>query len=576
MALPRSASPYAGIVFRPRSHASHAAREATIVEGSRSTKLEHARQRYACRAWAEACELFAQADREAALGALDLESLALSAYLIGRDDDYLAALERAHRAHVEAGSEAPAVRCAFWLGLRLMLRGEAGRAGGWLARAQRLLDSDPQDRVERGYLLLPLVEQQLAAGDLEAAHDSAQSAADIGERFAEADLIAIARHLQGGARLQQGRVKEALALFDETMLAVTRGETSPLVTGLVYCGVIEGCQLVYAVGRAQEWTAALAQWCEEQPEMLAFAGVCQVHRSELLQLRGTWSGALDAAQRAGERCRGINPRAEGAASYQQGEVHRLRGELDAAEAAYEASSRCGYEPQPGLSLLRAAQGRIDLGVAMIRRVLATSANPLLRARLLPACVEILLATGELVEARAACDELERVANVFDTDVLRALAGYARGAVLLSSGDAQAACNLLRRSWHIFRQVEAPYIAARVRELLGLCCRALGDDDGGRLELDAARAVFEELGARLDVVRIDTVVRESATQRSHPLTERELQVLRLVAAGKTNKAIAAELFLSDKTIERHLSNIFSKLDVRSRAAATAYAYQHALL
>jgi len=500
----------------------------------------------------------------------------LSAYLTGRDDDYLGALERAHHAHVEAGSEASAARSAFWLGLRLMFRGEAGRAGGWLARAQRLLDCDPEERVERGYLILPLVEQQLAGGDFEAAFGSAQSAVRIGEHFAETDLVALARYLQGGARLQQGRVKEGLALFDETMLAVTAGETSPLATGLIYCGVIEGCQLVYAVGRAQEWTAALAEWCEEQPEMLAFAGVCQVHRSELLQLRGTWSGAFDAAQRAGERCRGINPRAEGAASYQQAEVHRLRGELDAAEAAYEASSRSGYEPQPGLSLLRAAQGRIEVGAAMIRRVLVTSVNPLQRARILPACVEILIAAGELEEARAACDELASVARVFDTDVLGALAGYARGAVLLSSGDPRAACDLLRRSWQVFRQVEAPYAAARARELIGLCCRALGDDDGGRLELDAARQAFAELGARMDLARIEALFREPATEHSQLLTERELQVLRLVAGGKTNKAIAAELFVSDKTVERHLSNIFGKLDVHSRAAATAYAYQHALL
>jgi DNA-binding CsgD family transcriptional regulator len=457
-----------------------------------------------------------------------------------------------------------------------MFRGEAGRAGGWFARAQRLLDCDPQERVERGYLLLPLVEQRLAAGDLDAAYDSAQNAVRIGERFGEADLVAIARHLQGGARLQQGRVKEGLALFDETMLAVTAGETSPLATGLVYCGVIEGCQLVYAVGRAHEWTAALAQWCDEQPEMLAFAGVCQVHRSELLQLRGTWSGALDAAQRAGERCRGLNPRAEGAASYQQAEVHRLRGELDAAEAAYEASSRTGYEPQPGLSLLRAAQGRTEVGAAMIRRVLATSSHPLQRARLLPACVEIMIVAGEIEEARVACAELEAVAKTFDTDVLGALAAYARGAVLLSSGDAHAAHDLLRRSCNVFLQVEAPYAAARARELIGLCCRALGDGDGGRIELDAARVVFADLGASLDLARVQSLVRVPLRAPSHALTERELQVLRLVAEGKTNKAIAAELFLSDKTIERHLSNIFDKLDVRSRAAATAYAYQHALL
>jgi DNA-binding CsgD family transcriptional regulator len=543
--------------------------------GPRNT-LERARQSYERRAWGEAFALFEQLDGEAVLGGADLERLALSAYLTGRDDGYLAALDRAHRAHLEAGSEALAARCAFWLGLRLMFRGEMGRAGGWLARAQRFLDRDAEERVERGYLLLPVVEQRLAASDLDAAHRTAQSAAEIGERFAEPDLIALARHLQGAVCLQQARVKQGLSLFDEAMLAVTAGETSPLVTGLIYCGVIEGCQLVYAVGRAQEWTTALSQWCEAQPEMLAFAGVCQVHRSELLQLRGSWAGALDAAQRASDRCRHINPRAAGAASYQQGEVYRLRGELQAAEAAYEAASRCGCEPQPGLSLLRVAQGRVEPAVAMIGRVMKTTNGPLQRARLLPACVEILLAAGDNEAACRACDELDAVANDFDTDVLLALALQARGAVLLARGDASAAYGALRRALDVWQQVEAPYAAARARELIGLSCRALGDAEGGGLELGAARAAFAELGASLDMARVDRVLCDVPRALAGGLTERELQVLRLVAEGKTNKDIAAALFVSDKTIERHLSNIFAKLEVRSRAAATAYAYQHALI
>ena len=501
----------------------------------------------------------------------------MSAYLIGRDDDYMTALDRAHRAHLNAGEGAAAVRCAFWLGMRLLFRGESGRATGWLARAQRLLEREGRDCVEQGYLLLPVVQQQLDAGDVGAAYATAAGATAIGDRFGDADLIACARHLQGLALMQQGQVGPGLALLDEVMIAVIAGELSPLVAGLIYCSVIQGCQQVYALDRAREWTSALAHWCEAQPEMVAFSGVCQVHRAEIMQLRGAWKESIEEARRACERCdQANNAQAVAAAFYQQAEVFRLRGDFVAAEQAYRSASKSGREPQPGLALLRLAQGRTEAAAAAIRRVVSAPMERLQRTRFLPACVEIMLAVGDVEQARDACLELQEIAHSFDVDVLNAMAAYARGELELAEGNAQSALDSLRRAWAVWQQVEAPYLAARARVLAGLACRALGDDEGCRLELEAARAVFEQLGAAPDLARVDLQMRGAPSAHTHGLTSRELQVLRLVAAGKTNKAIANALFLSEKTIDRHVSKIFNKLNVASRSAATAYAYEHKLL
>lgn len=381
-----------------------------------SRQLDRGRTCYEQRAWAEAYQALSRADQEAPLGAEDLELLAMAAYLTGRDDEYLGTLERAHNAHVDDGQCARAVRCGFWLGFRLLMRGEMGRASGWFARAQRLLDGDPRECAERGYLMLPVVEQRLETSDFEAAYASAADAAAIGERCGDADLVACARHQQGRIRLQQGQVEAGLALLDETMIMVTAGQLSPLVTGLMYCSVIGACQQVYAIDRSREWTAALSQWCGAQPDMVAFAGTCQVHRAEIMQLQGAWPEAIDEARRACARSRGIDRRAAAAALYQQGEVHRLKGEFAAAEEAYRGASQLGLEPQPGLALLRLVQGRPDVAATAIRRIASTTAGRLKRMGLLPAYVEIMLAVGDVQDARNACRELQDIARSFDTGV----------------------------------------------------------------------------------------------------------------------------------------------------------------
>lgn len=537
--------------------------------------LEQARESYRRQAWGDAYRSLALADRAAPLESEDLELLATSAYLIGRDLDFERFTERAHHAHLEADDPVRAARCAFWSGLSLLFRGKTAQASGWLARARRLVEG--RDCVEQGYLLLPVAEQHLAEGEGDAAYTTAIDAAAIGERFADADLTACARHLQGRALIRRGEVHAGLVLLDEAMLAVVAGELSPIITGLVYCSVIEVCQQVYSLSRAQEWTSALARWCDRQPEMIAFSGTCLLHRAEIMRLHGAWPDAMAEARRACERFSRAGDREPPAAAfYQQAEMHRLRGDFEAAEEAYGKASRSGWEPQPGFALLRMAQGRSDAAGAAIRRVVRAAADPLERAKLLPAQVEIALAAGDLQEAHRASRELEAIAQRFDSGVLDAMAAHARGAVEHAEGDAQAALSSLHRALEVWQQVEAPHEAARVQVLIGLACLALGDDDGGRLALDAARAVFEQLGAAPDLARLDSLGQSATSARRHRLTDRELQILRLVAAGKTNKAIAAELFLSERTIDRHVSNILSKLDVPSRAAATAYAYQHDLL
>jgi DNA-binding CsgD family transcriptional regulator len=555
-----------------------------------SDDLRRAHQAHRQRAWSDAFELFSAADGVEALAPADLELLASAAYLIGRDDDALGAFERAHHAHLAAGpsQRTRAVRCAFWLGLLLMLRGESGHATAWLSRAQRLVDvlvlEHASDCVERGYLLIPIAEQQLAAGDSDAAYDTAKKAVEVGECFGDPDLTACARHLQGRALLLGGRIENGLALLDEAMLAATGGELSAVVTGLVYCSVIDACLQVYAFSRAREWTTALGGWCGEQPQLVAFTGTCIVHRVQILQLNGRWQNAITEVRGICERFSlGIGRRPPGAALYEQGEVHRLRGELQAAEDAYRNASEMGCEPQPGLALLRLSQGRTDAALSAIRRVATTVAGQLERSKLLPAYIEISLAVGEKDAARDACKELESIAERFPSDALRAISSQARAAVELSEGNAAAAEGFARTAWRLWERIEAPYHAARARELLGLASGRLGDDEGKNLQLDAARAAFAKLGALADVARIDASAEEphaggstGDARSASPLTARELQVLRHIATGKTNKAIARALFVSEKTVERHVSNIFVKLDVPSRAAATAFAYEHKLV
>jgi len=534
---------------------------------------ERARGSFERRAWGDAFAELSAAHRDGQLEVEDLERLAVSAYMVGRDDACEDAWIGAHHAWLRRGEAERAARCAFWQALGLFFRGDLAPAMGWVARGGRLLEDPRADCVEQAWLLMLKALPLLFDGNEDAASPSFLEAGEIAARFADPDATMFARLGRGYSLILQGRVAEGMALLDEVMVSVTADEVAPMLAGIAYCQVIALCQAVFDLRRAREWTEALTRWCDLQPDIVPFRGNCLVHRCEIFQLQGAWTDALESARRACEWLAGPPTwDALGSAYYQLAEIQRLRGELEEAEESYRRASLAGRDPEPGMSLLRMAQGRIDLAVSAIRRALDEAQDPIARSRLLPACVEVLLEADDIGSARAAADELAGIAAQLDAAYLNALAAEASGAVLLGEGDPRAALTTLRMAHRSWRDLDAPHQAARARLLIAVACRELGDGASAELEFEAARSALEELGAGPDLERL---ARLAGSPRPGGLSRRESEVLKLVAAGKTNRAIAAELFISEKTVARHVSNIFTKLGLSSRAEATAYAYKHGL-
>ncbi|HET9602287.1 MAG TPA: LuxR C-terminal-related transcriptional regulator [Acidimicrobiales bacterium] len=538
--------------------------------------LTAGRRSFERKAWRDAYAELSSADRRAPLVVDDLERLAVAAYLVGEDEECATLTARAHQECLQQGDSPRAARCAFWLAFGHLMRGEVALAGGWIARAQHLLDEGHHDCVERGFLVVPVALGHLLAGEATPGLAAFSEALAIGERFGDMDLIAFGRLGQGQALVLGGNQQEGVACFDMVMVGVTAGEVSPVVAGLAYCTVIEFCQVTFDVRRAKEWTAALSRWCESQPDLVPYRGQCLVHRAEVLQFNGAWSNALQEAEQAcAHLSRPPGHPAVGNALYRKAELHRLRGDFGRAEEAYRAASEKGRDPQPGLARLRLAQGRSAVAASAIRRAVDEAADRISRAHLLAADVEIMLAVGDAAAARSAADELKEIEEALGAPVLRATSGYAMGLVLLAEGDPLAALGVLRPAWATWRDLEAPYEAARTRVAVGDACRRLADEDGAMLEFHAAAGVFRELGATADLVAVETMARPGAPG-GPGLSTRELQVLALLATGMTNRSIAVELVVSQKTVARHVANIFGKLGVSSRSAATAYAYEHGLI
>jgi ATP/maltotriose-dependent transcriptional regulator MalT len=536
---------------------------------TRAQELEHGRDAFSRRAWGEAYARLAAADHEIALDPEDLERLAAAAYLAGREDESEACWERAHRAFLERGDREGAARSAWWLAVGLQLRGAVAPASGWFARAQHILDEAGIECVVRGYLLIPSAIQRIVQGDPAAGDALFNQAAEIARRYGDRDLACKAGQGRGRALIRLGRVREGVALLDEAMVAVIAGDVSPMLAGDAYCTVLEACQEIFDLRRAYEWTTSLARWCAAQPDLVRYRGECLLYRAEVMQLRGKWDEAVRDTQDACELL--MSRPAAGAAFYRLGEIHRLRREFDKAEAAYMHANERGRKPQPGLSLLRLAQERIADAAASIRSALLDTRAQAPRARILAAAVEILLAAGDLERACTAAEELAQIARAVDAPLLSGMSAHATGAVRLSQGDIAGAGTSLREAWEIWRDLEMPYDEAQTCLLLAAVCGQRGDDDGRRLELDAARKLFKRLNVEAPLARVT-----GPSGPAGPLSERELQVLHLLAAGKTNRAIAEDLFISEKTVARHVSNIFDKLGVSSRSAATAWAYQRNLI
>lgn len=527
------------------------------------------------RSWGEADQHLTAAREQDELAAGVLEQLAVARLLIGRQEPSEESWIEAHELFLRDGDRRGAARCAFWLGLLLVMRGEMARGGGWLGRAHEVLASH-DECAEHGLLLIPEGLHAMFGGHASDSESTFVRARELGARVGAPDVVTLGELGLGQSLMRQGRTAEGLAVLDRVMAGVEAEGISPMVTGIVYCAVIEECQRTFDVARAREWTTALSRWLGSQPDLVAFQGQCMVYRAEVVQRHGDWPAAIDESRRARDRLSTApgHP-ATGLALYRLGELHRLRGEYDAADAAYREANSWGRSPQPGLALLRLGQGDIEAASATIRRVLGETSEPGVRCEVLAAAVGILLAADDADGARLASEELTLLAADLAAPFLQAIAEHCQGSLAIAQGQPAAAVGPLQSCLRVWLGFQAPHEEALTRIELGAAYRGVGDNDSARLELDTARTLLVGLGAAPDLARLDTVASDAVSIQGD-LSLRELQVLRLVAAGETNRSIADLLYISIRTVDRHVSNLYTKLGVSNRVAATAYAYEHQLI
>jgi ATP/maltotriose-dependent transcriptional regulator MalT len=538
-----------------------------------SEALTAAREAYRRCDWHGARDGFTAAAAAGGLSADDAFALSYAAWWLGRVDESLAAGEQAYRLYLEGERPARAAMAAIHIAIDLLLRGDDVIGSGWIRRAGRLLRDQP-DSVEHGYLRYLLeVEAALGGPDLDPVIASAETVRELGRVHDDPNLVALGILGQGRALVKQARTVEGLALLDEAMVAVLTEELRPEWAGNIYCHLMSACHELGDIRRAVAWTEATTRWLETLPEAVLFTGICRVHRSQVLQASGGWEQAEHEAQRVCQDLEHMHVASAGEAHYQRGELRRLQGDLTGADQAYECARERGREPQPGLALLQLARGRLGAASAAIRTALACELDPLARARLCAAQVEIALAEGDHDLAEVACTEVEATAAAFGSSGLTATAEAVRGAVLTAGRQPEQALASLRSACRRWRRLGCPYEAAKVGVSLAKACVQLGDLDGAARELDAAAQVFDRLGAVVDADQVAAL--RGRTRTADGLTARELEVLTEVAAGKTNREIATSLVISEKTVARHLSNIFLKLECSSRTAAAAYAFEHGL-
>jgi ATP/maltotriose-dependent transcriptional regulator MalT len=494
-----------------------------------------------------------------------------AAWWLGRLQDCIEARERAYRLFDELGERRRAGQCAVWLWEHHAIGARPAIAGAWLRRARRALESEP-DCVELGALLLREAETAHGSGNLDQARDLAVQVTDLARRLRSVDLEAEALQTLGRVLIDKGEVAEGMGHLDEAMLFAVEGRLRPYSTGKVYCSLISACEELGDLDRAAEWTEATLRWARQHPFAI-FPGICRVHRAVVLKRRGSLAEAEREAAQACDELRTSHVANVAAAYAEVGDIRRRLGDLDRAEEAFSRAQELCGRPCGALALLRLAQGRPDVAMTIITSCLRDTTNRLARAALLPILVQVASATGDLDGAERALRELDDITTTFGTPILRAAAASARGRLELARGDAAGACTTLQDAVERWLALDVPYEVATARTLLGQGLRDCGDTAGAAESFAAAATLFEKIGARVAARPSDGPVRPS-----HPagLTEREIEVLRLVAGGKTNLEVAAELYLSAKTVSRHLSNIFAKIGVTSRAAATAFAFEHDLV
>lgn len=513
----------------------------------------------------------------------DLDALADAAWWLCRVDESVTARQQAYRGYVSEGREREGARAAWMVFYEHHLAGHPGLAAGWLAQARRHLAGEPEC-LEHAYLALADSFLAMTRGAHEEAGTRAAELTRVATACGSVDLRAMGLQCQGDVLLAQGRVQEGLALVDQAVGAALAGELSSLFTGWIYCLALPGCYQAGDLRRAGEWAEAAVAWCSHLPAGTPFHGLCRVHRVQMLGLRGAWPEAEADAEQACVELAAYDERVAAEVYYVAGDLHRRRGHHAAAQEAYDRAHRLGRDPQPGLALLRLAEGQVELAVAALRTALAAGVPGTLdRAWLLAAAVEVLLAAGAVEEAADRAEDLQVLAQQATAEVVTAMAATARGAVALAGAepgadpgaDLGAGLRQLRRARELWADLHLPYEEARARMLLASAYRGTEDVDGERLELVAARRIFSRLGAEPDARRASALL---GTSPGAPggLSPREIEVLRLVAAGATNRRIADELVLSEHTVARHLNNIFAKLGVSSRASATAFACTHHLV
>lgn len=535
--------------------------------------LAEARASYARRDWPDAYRGLSRARQRGSLVADDLHALADAAWWLGMIKETLTISEECHQHFLDEGRPLKAAMNALEIGFAWMLRGEVAIGSGWVSRARRILEEQP-DCVEQGFLIWLDTDGALETGDLESALVGARQIQEIGHRFDSSTLISLGLVVEGMVAIRGGQVDKGFALLDEAMLPVLAGQVAPDWAGNIYCQLMGVCHDLADVRRARQWTEATQRWCEGFASAVVFLGVCRMHRVQLLQIDGLWTQAQSEASIACAELAGMNVVVVGEAHYQLAELRMLADDLAAAEQGFQRAAELGRDPQPGLALLRLAQGRTAEAATGLRIALANSANaPFRRARLLAAYVEIALADRDIPAAAAASEKLTEIAAKYATAGFITWAGHARGAVLLEQGQPEQALPILLDAYRRYCDVPAPYDAARIRVLVSVAYGALGDADAAAVQLAAATHTCADLGAALQIRFLSEGRRN--TDVPGGLTVREVEVLTHIAGGATNKEAGAALFISEKTVGRHLANIFTKLGVNSRTAAAMWAHDHRL-